>query len=140
MQIFLIGTALETAKCLDKRRLNKQIIETKQIISAIEGKSTAWRNHPVTVMYENELNFLRSYKNCLVAYKDCRLADAKWFSDRCERTKPEFLENAEWYFENMRNRLYTKDKEHYSKYFPNAVESYSNFYYVNNNWKEYRQK
>lgn len=34
MQIFLIGNVLETAKCLDSRRLNKQIIEVKQIISA----------------------------------------------------------------------------------------------------------
>ena len=140
MQIFFIGNVLETAKCLDKRRLNKQIIEVKQIISAIEGKSTAWRNHPVTIMYQHELNFLRSYKWCLIAYKENRIEDAKWFSNRCERVKPDFLKDCDWYFENMKNRLYTKNKEHYSIYFPNATESYSNFYYVNDNWIEYKQK
>ena len=62
MQIFLIGNVLETAKCLDKKRFNKQIIEVKQIISAIEGKTKSWRNHPVTIMYKNDLNFLRGYK------------------------------------------------------------------------------
>ena len=139
MQIFLIGNVLETAKCLDNRRLNKQIIEVKQIISAIEGKTQAWRKHPVTIMYENNLNFLRGYKNCLIAYKEKRFQDAIFFSEWCERTKPDFLKDCEWYFENMKNRLYTKNKEHYLEYFPYAVESYSNFYYVNGEWKEYKQ-
>lgn len=41
MQIFIVGSILETAKALDKRRLNKQIIECKQILAAIDGESTA---------------------------------------------------------------------------------------------------
>ena len=139
MQFFLIGSVLETAKCLDNRRLNKQIIEVKQIISAIEGKTKSWRNHPVTIMYENDLNFLRGYKNCLIAYKEGRMSDAMYFSEWCERTKPDFLKNNTWYFENMKNRLYTKNKEYYSNYFPYAIESFSNFYYVNGAWKEYKQ-
>lgn len=139
MQIFLIGNVLETAKCLDNRRLNRQIIEVKQIISAIEGKTISWRNHPVTIMYENDLNFLRGYKNCLIAYKDGRMSDAMYFSEWCERTKPDFLKNNGWYFENMKNLLYTKNKEYYSNYFPYAIESFSNFYYVNDVWKEYKQ-
>lgn len=139
MQIFLVGTALETAKCLDRRRLNKQIIEAQQIINAIEGKSEAWRKHPVTIMYENSLGFLRAYKSCLKAYKENRIQCANWFSDFCERTKPEFLENADWYLENMKNRLFTKNKEWYGKFFPNAKESFVNYYYVNNSWKKYEQ-
>ena len=97
MQIFFIGNALETAKCLDNRRLNKQIIEVKQIIKAIEGKTKSWRNHPVTVMYENDLNFLRGYKNCLIAYKENRIQDAEFFSKWCDRTKPDFLKDCGWY-------------------------------------------
>lgn len=31
MQVFIIGTPLETAVALDKRRLHKQIIECKQM-------------------------------------------------------------------------------------------------------------
>lgn len=139
MQIFFIGNVLETAKCLDKKRLNKQIIEVNQLIKAIEGETKAWRNHPVTVMYENDLNFLRGYKNCLTAYKENRIQDAEFFSKWCERTKPDFLKDCEWYFDNMKNRLFTKNKQHYLQYFPTAVESYSNYYYVKGEWKEYKQ-
>lgn len=32
MQIFIIGTPFETAKALDRKRLNKQIIECQQIL------------------------------------------------------------------------------------------------------------
>ena len=140
MQIFFIGNVLDTAKCLDKKRLNKQIIEVKQLIKAIQGETKAWRNHPVTVMYENYLNFLRGYKNCLIAYKENRIQDAEFFSKWCDCTKPDFLKDCGWYFENMKNRLFTKDKQHYLQYFPTAVESYSNYYYVRGEWREYKQK
>lgn len=140
MQIFFIGNVLDTAKCLDKKRLNKQIIEVNQLIKAIEGNTKAWRNHPVTIMYENDLNFLRGYKNCLIAYKENRIQDAEFFSKWCDRTKPDFLKDCGWYFENMKNRLFTKDKQHYLQYFPTAVESYSNYYYVRGEWREYKQK
>ena len=46
MQIFIIGSPFETAQALDKRRLNKQIIECRQIMKAINGESEAWANHP----------------------------------------------------------------------------------------------
>lgn len=140
MQIFLVGTVLETAKCLDNRRFNKQIIEVRQIRNAIEGNSKGWKNHPVTKMYEKYFDFLLDYELCLRLYKHGNIKSAERFSDRCEKEKPDFLKNAEWYFENMKNRLYTKNKEHYSQYFPHAVESYSNFYYVDSEWKEYKQK
>ena len=39
----------------------------------------------------------------------------------------------------MKNRLFTKNKQHYLQYFPTAVESYSNYYYVKGVWKEYKQ-
>jgi hypothetical protein len=35
MQVFVIGSAIETAMCLDKKRLNKQIIECQQILKGI---------------------------------------------------------------------------------------------------------
>lgn len=47
MQIFITGSPLETAEALDARRLNKQIIECRQILAAIDGTSKAWSNHPV---------------------------------------------------------------------------------------------
>lgn len=40
MQIFLPSpSCLQTARQLDKRRLNKQIIEAAQILRAIDGES-----------------------------------------------------------------------------------------------------
>jgi hypothetical protein len=37
MQVFIVGSPLETAKALDNRRLNKQIIECQQILDALNG-------------------------------------------------------------------------------------------------------
>ena len=52
MQIFLpYKDVFETAKCLDNRRLNKQIIECRQILDAIDENSKASCNHPIVKMY-----------------------------------------------------------------------------------------
>ncbi|MBR5476684.1 MAG: hypothetical protein IKV17_07700 [Bacteroidaceae bacterium] len=37
MQVFIIGTPLETAIALDPLRLNKQIVECQQILDALNG-------------------------------------------------------------------------------------------------------
>lgn len=45
MQIFLPSpSCLQTARQLDKRRLNKQIIETAQILRAIDGQILKYVN------------------------------------------------------------------------------------------------
>lgn len=41
MQVFIIGSPLETAMALDGARLRKQIIETQQILNALNG-AKAW--------------------------------------------------------------------------------------------------
>lgn len=52
MQIFIPSPSyLQTARQLDKRRLNKQIIEAAQILRAINGEGRGWLNHPATQMY-----------------------------------------------------------------------------------------
>ena len=38
MQVFIVGTPFSTAIHLDKKRLNKQIIECHQILDTINGK------------------------------------------------------------------------------------------------------
>lgn len=45
------------AQVLDKKMLNKQIIECQQIIRAIEGNK-AWHNHPVVRMYRPHKEFI----------------------------------------------------------------------------------
>ena len=51
--------------------------------------------------------------------------------------KPNF--QTEEYFENMKKRLYTKNKGHY-KQWESLGESYENWYWVDNKWKIYKQK
>jgi hypothetical protein len=66
---FLLGSSKETAKFLDKRRLNKQIIEAGQIIKAIEGQyanNGAWGRHPAKLMWEGYVDALKSYHNDMV--------------------------------------------------------------------------
>jgi len=47
MQTFLpYVNFAESAKCLDYRRLGKQRVEAKQILDVLNGKTTAWQNHP----------------------------------------------------------------------------------------------
>jgi hypothetical protein len=42
----------ESAKVLDNKRLNKQIIETLQIYRTLAGDSVAWKNHPAVLMWK----------------------------------------------------------------------------------------
>lgn len=139
MQIFLpYKSAFDSADALDPLLLNKQIIECKQILSAILGKTKAWRNHPVTRMYENNQIFLVQYMQCLSAFRSGDLELAKYYSNMAERFKPEFLKDADWYFDNFKKRLYTKDPDKYSRFYSYG-ESHSNYYYVGDKWVEYKQ-
>jgi len=39
------------AVCLDDKRLVKQCVETSQILDAIQGRTKAWRTHPIVRMW-----------------------------------------------------------------------------------------
>ena len=53
MQTFLpLPDFVESAKVLDYRRLGKQRVECKQILNALDGLSSSWRNHPAVLMWE----------------------------------------------------------------------------------------
>ena len=138
MQIFLVGTAIETAMVLDKRRLNKQIIETKQILKGISGESQHWRNHPVMKMYKYHTEFLKLYLRCLEAYRDGNISDAELISIEAEKVRPIFTYD-QVFLENMKRRLFTKDNSYYSQW-AELGESQINMYYVENTWIFYNQK
>lgn len=62
MQTFLpYSSFVLSAKALDNRRLNKQIVEVEQIHNAFTGASRGWRNHPAVRMW-------RGYNGGLAAY------------------------------------------------------------------------
>jgi len=62
MQTFLpYPSFVESARCLDNRRLNKQITECKQIALAISDPSYGWQHHPAVEMWRGCLPSLLSY-------------------------------------------------------------------------------
>lgn len=115
MNVFVIGSPLETAAVLDTRRLRKQIIECRQILKALNGQSKAWRNHPCTLQYEGYETYLMNYHDCLLFYANGEFEKAKDISDVTDRWfKPLF--HTERYFDSMKRRLYTKDPVHYAQW------------------------
>lgn len=124
MQVFIIGTPLETAKALDRRRLNKQIIECQQILDALNG-AKAWSNHPCVLQYIGCEAWLSNYKLVLDYYRQesitigeaakglCR-EFADFYNDYCQSIKPPF--HTQEYFSQMKRRLYTKNPEHYKQW------------------------
>lgn len=115
MNVFIVGSPLETAQALDKRRLNKQIIECRQILNALNGKSNAWRNHPCTIQYKGYEPYLVHYMDCLEAYAAGDIEQAKQSSAYADMFfKPLF--HTDPYLDSMKRRLYTKDPLHYAQW------------------------
>lgn len=125
MQVFVpYPSPIDVAKCLDPKRLKKQIIECDQILAAINEKSQAWKNHPVVKMY-------KPYKSWLICYRAClsELAPmwAKIWSRQAESVRPPFL--TESFCDQHKRRLYTKAPELYPQ-FAEYGTSEENWYFV----------
>lgn len=114
MNVFIIGSPLETAQALDKRRLIKQIAECKQMLNAIDGETKAWANHPCTVQYKSHHLWLEEYMLCLIAYKEGNHARASHHCEFADSIRPLF--HTEEFFNQMKRRLYTKDPVHYAQW------------------------
>lgn len=114
MQVFIVGTPYYTAKVLDSKRLNKQIIENKQIMDAILGTGKGWFNHPVVKSYKNHFQWLYYYNLCLFWYQRGCKDMAKKMSEQAMAFKPNF--HIEEYFTQMKRRLYSKNKEYYKQW------------------------
>ena len=136
MQVFIVGSPLDTAMALDRRRLNKQIIECRQILAAIEGTSTAWANHPCTLQYKNHVNWLRTYMWCLEEYvsESPELLMLLNYDKYCENCKPDF--HTQEYLDQMKRRLYTKNNVYYTQW-SSLGESQENWYFVDGEWRRY---
>lgn len=133
MQVFIVGTPFETARALDKRRLNKQIIECQQILDALNG-AKAWSNHPCVLQYRGHKDWLRNYMDCLDLCSNGCVAEARFVSFLCDQARPPF--HTEDFFNQMKRRLYTKDNNHYAQW-AHLGESEDNWYFVDNEWKVY---
>lgn len=113
MQVFIIGSPLETAMALDKRRLNKQIIECGQILDALNGKK-AWCRHPAVLQYKGYGSWLVIYRDVLKAYQRLDFVNAILYGTYAKRYRPIF--HTQEYFDQMKRRLYTKNPEHYKQW------------------------
>ena len=134
MQVFIVGSPLETAMALSKLHLNNQINEAKIILDALNG-AKAWSNHPAVLQYRGHEMWLGFYKYCLEYYANGWLRDAKIENDYAESCKPPL--HTQEYFTQMKRRLYTKDPVHYAQW-ADLGKSDENYYYVDGQWRIYK--
>lgn len=133
----------EPARCAealwpDQRRFNKQIIECRQILKAIDG-AKAWANHPATRMYAACREWLNSYLCCLVSFRNSRntelnpseqkacLAESDYWNQQANSIRSDFL--TEEFCHQHKRRLYTKAPQLYPQ-FESFGTSQENWYSV----------
>lgn len=133
MQVFIVGSPLETAMALDGARLRKQIIEVWQILDALNG-AKAWSNHPCVLQYRGYEGWLDDYKNCLAGYAMGDTVRAEVYSILAGCIRPDW--HTYEYYDQMKRRLYTKDPEHY-KQWAYLGKSDCNWYFVDGDWRKY---
>lgn len=133
MQVFIVGSPLETAQCMDKLRLNKQILECRQILASLNG-AKAWSNHPCVLQYRGYKTWLQYYTRCLECYAQGFPYTPMWYSEHSFVYQPPF--HTKDYYDQMKRRLYTKAPEHY-KQWAHLGESQDNWDYVDGEWRKY---
>lgn len=106
----------EVAYCLDNKRLGKQRVEAKQILSVLSGETTAWQNHPAVRMWRGYESGLKFYFNCMV-----KEWIGRGFKNTMELYAHETLELPEWILDERviqshRTNLVRKDSAHYSQF------------------------
>ena len=129
MQVFVpYPSPIDVAKCLDPKRLRKQIIECDQILAAINGESQAWKNHPVVKMYSDYAAWLWYYRGVLEAYSRRNIRKAYEASRNAYIVRPPFLTSD--FCDQHKRRLYTKAPDLYPQ-FAEYGTSEENWYFVN---------
>lgn len=133
MQVFIIGTPLETAMALSKRHLNNQINEAEIILAALNG-AKAWSNHPCVLQYRGHEEWLAAYTLCLEAFASKRDMEATIANAYAGMYRPDW--HTKGYYDNMKARLYTKNPQHYAQ-FAEYGKSEENWYFVDGEWRKY---
>lgn len=136
MQTFLpYNNFVDSARCLDYRRLGKQRVECKQILQALgvpvggplRDKPSSWRNHPATRMWEGH-----EYSLCVYAIAICDEWRRRGYRDtlqeqfydaantllrlgKDESGRPEWL-GCEEFHSSHRSNLLRKLPEHYARF------------------------
>ncbi len=133
MTMFLVGSCSFTAANLDPKRLNRQIQECGWLINMVEGNGK-WKNHPCNFMYKDHIDWVKKYRDCLVAYKNKDYDKCIELSDEAEKIKPSFI--CDELFINFKQRLYEKDPNKYDRW-SHLGGTTANYYYVDGKWWKY---
>lgn len=132
MQTFLpFGSFDLSAQCLDNRRLGKQRVECKQIITALYDPSYGWQNHPAVKMWRGHERALGLY-----TWHICYEWKARGFKDTVmdwlqyvmpavptnqnRWTMPPWMWDYDLHRSHQSN-LIRKDPVHYRQFFPADV-------------------
>lgn len=148
MQVFVpFSSPIDCAEALynDRRRFNKQIVECRQILGAINKTGKGWFNHPVVKMYKDHKEWLELYTRTLEEYKKWRVeSDLKKsrsnfvicckLSDEADNIRPAFLTDE--FCNQHKRRLYAKSSELYPQ-FAKYGKSEENWYVVNGELVKY---
>lgn len=117
MQTFLpYPDFVESARCLDSRRLGKQRPECLQILKALGG-SGGWSSHPATKMWSGCQDALKAYSNACVlewtarGYKNSMAI----YQIDGTPTMPRWLGD-ERFHASHRSNLLRKDPVHYGRF------------------------
>lgn len=115
MQVFVVGSPLETAMALDPKRIRSQIREAHIILNAIHGEGKGWIHHPVVLIYSepNSVRWLQMYADILegylAGYTGLERADREAKAITPKFHTPEFIRQ-------MKRRLYTKNPKEYERW------------------------
>lgn len=117
MQTFLpYPNFVESAKCLDYRRLGKQRVEVKQILNALKNGG-GWSNHPAVKMWQGFELTLAKYGNVMIiewekrGYKNTM----EFFPCHDNCPLPPWLGDEKFHSSHRANLL-RKDPDFYGKY------------------------
>jgi len=135
VQTFLpYNNFIDSARCLDYRRLGKQRVECKQILQALgvpvggplRDKPSSWRSHPATRMWQGH-----EYSLCVYAIAICdewrrrgyrdtlqpqfMYAASCLLADDADCSRPEWLGD-EAFHASHRSNLLRKLPEHYGRF------------------------
>jgi hypothetical protein len=121
-----------SAKALDNKRLNKQLLEGRQIYAALLGRTKGWVNHPATRMWRNHENML--YKYLYAIMRECKrrgiATEKNWSAieelHESNWNRGEGLTVPTWMVDESiankieithRGNLYNKDPEYYFEFY-----------------------
>jgi hypothetical protein len=127
MQTFLpYPDFVDSAKCLDNKRLGKQRVECWQILRALKGETKGWINHPATQMWKgyetalklyaqficSEWHYVRGFKDTMLQRFHIKLISNK---ERETLVMPPWL-GEEKFHASHRSNLLRKDPKWYGQF------------------------